>query len=384
MKAYDVRVGFVAPLLLVAACQNAQVERHGPTTENAGGAYEIGSGGKGGGGERGISTPGMNQVMLPDASSTPSMADDGGVSGVGTGPICADLKTPLNFDTKIPSVIIAFDKSGSMTTRFGTGTRLSTELDVLEPLVLSLQDRIRWGFIEFPMNGSGTTCTSGCCADKVQVGVAPMNGAAVVDAMGGRPMGFDIRIGTPTGMALQTVADYFAMLPNDGSERFVLLSTDGEPTCPGADACETAVQNVAKLAASGVKTIVLGIGQDFNQSTSCLDRLANAGGVLRPGGPPNYYAASEPATLEKYLGEITMNLARPSCTLTLAGAPPDPKKVAVFLDDREIPWDPKHVNGWDYEGQSEVRLFGQACTDLQAMSAKSIRVLQGCPPKSID
>jgi hypothetical protein len=370
------RVPQLALLLLAGSCHAKVLS---PSGEG------VASGGATGAGTE--PAPPGGGFYLPDAAtgSGPASNADAGVSGVGTGPICRDMTTPVSFESRTPDVVIVFDKSGSMNEPFGNGTRLSTELRLLKPLVLMFQDRIRWGFEEFPMNTANMSCPTGCCADRVAPGVAPMNGAAVVQSMEFEA-NISIRIQTPTAEALRTAAAYYAGLQDGVSERFVLLSTDGEPTCPGPNPCEAAVQAVTRLAMQGVKTIVLGIGDDFTGggTPSCLDRMAQAGGVPKPGGPPHYYPGSDPPSLQRYLTEITTNLAKPSCVLTLTSAPPDPKKVAVFLDANEVPWDPKHQNGWDYDGPTRIELFGAACMSLQSLSVKAIRVLQGCPPAAID
>jgi len=319
-------------------------------------------------------------VSLPDGSKT-----------------CGEQRSPIGYSPKTPDVVIAFDSSGSMiTNRFpqgGTETRLAVEQRVLRDVVQRYQDRIRFGYEEFPINGAAEQCRPGgdtnCCASRVAVSPDLMNFTKVDTAMkpcGGAPSCSTSRIGTPTPDSLRVCREFYGTL-NDGiAERFVLLSTDGEPTCvpagtPGADACSAAEEQVKALAAAGIKTVVLGVSEEVAAS-NCLNRLALAGGVPRPGGPPHFYPGSDPAQLATYLDQIVTGIAKPSCLLDLTSAPPDPLKVAVYFDNKEVPWDPTHMNGWDYDAGSKTRviIYGSYCTNLQGFLVKEIAVVYGCPP----
>ncbi|MGC4113646.1 MAG: VWA domain-containing protein [Myxococcales bacterium] len=127
---------------------------------------------------------------------------------------------------------------------------------------------------------------------------------------------------TPTSAALDQVGALPEM--NDGTRRrFVVLLTDGDPTCPVQDATQAAydsntslaVDSLNRLRANGVETFVIGFGSDV--SPARLDRLAAAGGKPRPSGtcanpanptgpriPCQYYDASDLPTLNATFDEI--------------------------------------------------------------------------------
>src|SRR5207253_636691 len=101
-----------------SACSAPQVSSFGGGGRGGVPGNGSGAGGAGPG-------PGLPPMGLP--TSTGGMSGtNGGVIGAGDRPACATQTTPLSYVTSVPDVVIAFDKSGSMALKFGTGTRLTT------------------------------------------------------------------------------------------------------------------------------------------------------------------------------------------------------------------------------------------------------------------
>ncbi len=335
----------------------------------AAGAADAGpAGGRGGGGGGGA---------VVDAAA----ADFGVSSDVGKS--CGEQTTPIMFNPKVPDVLIAFDKSSSMhVNKIGMRSRYEVERDLLVPLVSQYEDLIRWGYEEFPKDTSTEGCPDGpfCCGTPVIVPPDFLNAMKVNAQINISKIG--IRAGTPTASGLEICRKFYDGFVDNVSERYVLLSTDGEPTCGTGDECNAPEAQVKMLAAGGVKTVVLGVSEEV-QHSDCLNRLALAGGVPRPGGPPHFYPGTNAADLEKYLKEIVAGLAKPPCTIDLASLPPDAQKVAVYFDDKQIPWDPGNSDGWNYDPPgsfNRIRIYGAHCTNLQTFKVKKIDVIYGCPP----
>lgn len=313
------------------------------------------------------------------------VAELNGPGGLGTARSCAG--TTLLFHSQAPDVIVALDRAGSTLRRFGTSTRLQTETMILRDLVRRFEGRLRWGYLEFPVNAAERPCGGGlpCCADRVSVEPTLNNFAAFDRALTGcvgQAICSEIRVNTPTGDALRNAREYYAGL-NDGiQERYVLLVADGAPNCaPTPDPCGAAEDETRRLRGAGVKTVVLGISED-PATDACLGRLALAGGAPRPNGPPYHYVGSDPDQLRLQLEQLTTTLATPSCRLHLQDRPSDPARVAVFFDRGELPRDPTHGEGWDWDGPPGARLafFGAACARLQRMQVARIDVRAGCSP----
>ncbi len=389
-----------------------------------GGRAGNGGGGAGGGGAGGggAGSGGSGGSEFRDGGSQTGGGDGGGSggrSGAGgsagssgvdasaftpDGKTCGEQTTPLAVSPRTPDVIIVFDDSSSMNQSFEGGTRYTTERDLLKPLVSQYERQIRWGFEKYPVKQG---ITMGCCAGAVCVSpglnqamavntAIDRNSAACNDVVQGvcpsgcvkacPNCGESCFIGTPTAPALRNANDFYANLKDGIAERYVLLSTDGEPNCVdpalSTDACQQSVAQVMALAKNGVKTIVLGISNEVANS-QCLDALAQAGGAPRPGGPPFYYPANSKALLEMYLREIIGGIAKPTCFIDLTSSPPDPTKVAVFFDMKQVPYDPTRMNGWDYDppgSAMRIRLFGSACTQVESFQVKELGVVFGCPP----
>jgi hypothetical protein len=313
------------------------------------------------------------------------VADLSGPGAPGAGRACTG--TPLLFHSQAPDVIVALDRSGSTARRFGAATRLQTEVAILRDLARRFEARLRWGYLEFPMNTFARSCPGGgvCCADRVSVEPALNNFAAFDRALagcGGAGICNEARVNTPTADALRNAREFYGAL-NDGiKERYVLLATDGEPNCGAlSDPCGGAEEEARRLLAAGVKTIVLGVAEDA-ASNACLARLALVGGAPRPGGPPHVYLGTDPDQLRGQLDQITTTLATPSCRLYLQDRPADPGRVAIFFDRAEVSRDAAHADGWDWEGApgAQVAFFGAACARLQRMQVARIDVRAACAP----
>ncbi len=402
------------------------------TGGSGGGGGSSNQGGTSGGGNRDGSVGGLDGRAGSGGGG--SSGAGGGSGGAGGGPptgadagpdravvgiadggqVCGMQTTEIPYTPSTPDVIIAFDDSKSMTASFGGGTRYTTVRDLLKPLIMRHQDRVHWGFERFPST-TGTCMRNGgamggCCAESVCIGPKPMNAGAVnaaidrngpqCDAGPGPPpapacmpggmMGCPGQMatggGTPTAVALWTVRDFYANL-NDGiKDRYVLLSTDGNPNCNlnstgGATSCDDTVSEITKLAAMGVKTVVLGVSEEVRDS-ACLERMAIAGQARKPAPGPAFYPAADRAALEMFLDQIISGFAKPACKIDLTAPPTDTSRVAVFFNNKQVPWDPMHVNGWDFEAGSNTRIiiYGSYCTEVETFKVMAIDVRFGCPP----
>ncbi len=357
-------------------------------SDGSGGPMDAGSGGGGSSGGAGGSGGSAGSGGGGGGPITDGGNGDFSVSFPDGGATCGQMTTPVPFSPKTPDVIIAFDVSGSMGQPFGSGgSRYTTERDLLTPLVTMFQDKIRWGYEEFPMKNCGQPCPDKLCmpfkscADKVLVEPAFKNAAMVNRYIEGKVLCGSGGPNTPTRGALRQIRDFYASFKDGVTERFVLLSTDGEPNICGNPDCGLVIEEVKGLLAAGVKTLVLGVSEEV-QASSCLNQAAQAGGAPRPGGPPYFYPGNSPAALEMYLRQIITGIAKPSCSIDLTSTPPDPTRVAVFFDTAQIPWDPTHTNGWDYAPgtKDKILIYGSHCAKLEGFMVSDIHVEYGCPP----
>ncbi len=222
---------------------------------------------------------------------------------------------------KCPNMLILLDRSGSM-----AGWKWQTAIDSIHQMIPPRESIMRFGLMIFPSFFGGE-----CAGGELKVNCDFYTDQAIHEALShlGSPGGF-----TPTAEVLEQASQ----LPeiNDSSrKRFIILLTDGDPTCPDSKDLDhnlnLTVENIESIKAKGVQTFVIGFGQDV--SPHRLDRMAQAGGTARQNStcadpinpslriPCNYYDARDSASLNETFdaiasaaqGELISNSCDDSC-----------------------------------------------------------------------
>jgi hypothetical protein len=338
-------------------------------------------------------------ALTPDASPPLWPRTDGGPEV----PLCIYTRQ-LTFAIRPADVLLLFDRSESMITEFGAGTRYSVVSTLLGQLVDVYQDKLRFGFQPFPDSEPCATGQRGCCAGPPTVPLALSAAPAIRDAISqAAPPGGS----TPTAGALRRARDYFAAL-DDGlgapRDRYVLLSTDGRPSCDingrlAEDVldpvdgtrvlgpCRDALDQVDGLVKAGIKVIVLGVGSRLQDEPGglpgCLQELARRGqgADARPQDRPWFYSGADPDRLESALKTIFAGTVHLPCVVVLGEEPADPEQVAVFVDGHQVPRNRNY--GWDYDSPDDRRslhFFGEYCRRIDRFQIGAIEVRYGCPP----
>lgn len=344
-------------LLLALGCHWAG--EAGPVSDAApgsGGAAVAGTGGSNPG--SGGSAPGSGGAPDSDAEAD--------------GPVCGVQTFPL--EAVPPDLLLVLDHSGSMQELpDGTLCPSCTTMQKWSQVTAAIQDVVaqtdattRWGLKIFPDDGA-----CGAAAPPA-VAVGPGSGAAVTGAIAANPI--TAMGSTPTRLAVAAGAAYLRALP-DANPKYLVLATDGLPTCAQGAVNQTlgdaagAVAAVAAAAGQGVPTFVVGIGA-VAAAAATLDDLAAAGGTARPGAP-RYYPVSSTADLVAVLAAIQQKV---SCQFHLQVAPPDPQRVGVTADGVAVAradW----VLGAD---GLTVTLTGAACAAVTSGATKTVAAVLGC------
>lgn len=284
-----------------------------------------------------------------------------------------------------PEVFLVVDRSGSML-EDGSSQGLTKWDELMEAVALvtdQFQSQIQFGLLMYP---TGDECaTSG---PQVQVGL--FNKIAIDTELGATtPNG-----GTPTAAAITNAAHALEYLGENGSQKFLILATDGGPNCNyflSADpscSCNLTDQNYCCTnypegecffgqyclddqntttvietlhSTDGVDTFVIGLAGTA-QFAETLNSMANAGG--RPqAGPPNYFDASDQASLVTALTAIAGSVI--SCRIELDEAPDAPDYVHIYIDGGEVPRDSN--DGWNYTDSTNtaIELYGSYCDMLK-------------------
>jgi len=378
--------------LLAVSCASVVAPSVSPagTGGSAGGA--AGSAGRASGGTAGGGPTGFGGIAV----------SDGGRSDAGP---TEDANCGLqNFalDRRPAIVLLLQDRSTSMRNTLSGGvTRWATTVQGIKPVLQQTQAGISWGLKFFP-DGKECGVTAG-------VNIAPaLNNATAIAAqldaikiVANSSDNLGLWDGTPVAPALRQAARYLTSLPSD-KQKYILLATDGQPTCAGGDPLlgggdsdsddhPSGPAAVTEVVNMGIKVPVIGVAfsdtwdpTDLDDNEVTLNNMAKAGGMPRPTDPA-YYAANSSAELAAAFAQITGILI--SCTFDLKGMkPPSPDDVAVKIDGVKVPRDKAHVEGWDYDADAtNVVIHGQACEQLKGIGAtNSVQIIFGCPGFIID
>jgi hypothetical protein len=224
-----------------------------------------------------------------------------------------------------PDVLLIQDRSGSMnedqdgltcTGGCGNNSKWSQLTAAVTSVVQANAGTVNWGLKYFPDDNA-------CGASMPPaVAVASMNAAAVAASIAATAPGGD----TPTRDAITSGATYLLSLA-DGNPKYLVLATDGLPSCPPGCASMTRPTTmctqtdnpsedamvemaIADAAQQGIRTFVIGIG-NVATAQNTLNALAIAGGEAQTGASTSYYAATDESALESAFTTIANAVACP-------------------------------------------------------------------------
>ena len=341
----------------------------------------------------GVDTNNDGKVDAPLPGAGGDNAGNGGANGVANGTTPANnggtsAGNPENCEELVarampttPDMLIVLDRSRSM--KDGNINRWDPSGSAVKAITSNLDDQIRFGLMLFPKPCAPTdvlcalqACTPGELEVPVDLGTS---GAIASELDGTQPLG-----GTPTGATLQAaqaILDARVAGPDGAAApKYILLVTDGQPTCPSAKGSGTAtaaqltadrqltVSAIDALLKSGAKTYV--IGYDAKSDAKLASALTE---FAQRGGTGDYRAVEDEASLltefQKIAGEVV------SCSYNLDTAPTDPSYVLVELDGKQL--NLNQPDGWSISGTA-VTVQGQACATLQDGKDHTLSVKVKC------
>ncbi len=375
-----VRFGVAAMVFAAIVIAGAGCSFHGaPQGEGAPGT--AGGGATGVGGASGGSAAGNGgSIGMPMIDAGSQSTDANGMSSPDMN--CASVNQgamPLP-----PDILIIQDRSGSMDwsadamcrMNCGANSRWSQVTAALNQVVTTTDTMVNWGIKFF---GSSTQSCNVTAAPEVPVG--PGNGGAIMTAIGRMTTGSP----TPTRLGVNAGAAYMATL-SDTNPKYLLLATDGLPTCDPAqptmmnnDDSAGAEQAVTDAFNMGFKTFVIGIGDTMGTAT--LNTMAMNGGMPQVGAATQFYQVTDTASLVAALQTILGRVA--SCQFDI-GAAPNPMTnvdfIDVFGDGAMIPRDTTHTDGWDYTNAAHtaIQVYGPRCDMVTAGTITNVTVTFRC------
>ena len=269
---------------------------------------------------------------------------------------------------------------GSTPTGPNDPTKWQQVIPALTEVITATDGIMSWGLKSFPEDGP--ECGVSTVTSRIDVAIAAANATTVNTAIAAlTPDGN----GTPTAAAVDVGRGYLETI-TDANPKYLLLVTDGIPTCAGttlgsAEGRTAALQAVTQAAAAGMHTFVIGLVTTATAPTDTLNKLAVAGGEPRLNANPLATRFHQALTRDALLAALrTIAGSIVSCSFPLASAPPAPGNISVTLGINPIPHDPSSSNGWNYASRSntEVRVYGSWCDTIRASGANHVQIAFGC------
>jgi hypothetical protein len=268
---------------------------------------------------------------------------------------------------KTPDMLLVVDKSGSMGDPLGgiAQSKMDIMKQAMQQVLPGQSASIRFGLEIYPTDNA-------CAAGTAIAPIASNNANNVVLQLNNVQPGGS----TPTFKALDEAGRYFQTIPVNPDGRFVLLATDGLPNCGADSQTPSNSQSIASaraLSQQGIKVFVIGFGDVSAADPAFLTQMAQAGGT------GDFFAANSPQQLQAALQSISGTVVEASCSFALASRPQDESKLAVTLDGQDVPRDPSHNTGWDYDsGSNTITFYGDTCASIQSGTGSNVGVDYGC------
>jgi hypothetical protein len=259
--------------------------------------------------------------------------------------------------------------------------RWTPAVGAIKSLTAMFESKVNFGLTVFPGPQEGSGEQDDCSTGTQRVPLGLMSAGAIATELDmTSPVGR-----TPTGPTLDMVAQQIEAKKGSPDTQlqpqYVLLVTDGAPTCPGQlsannpQAHQATITAIDKLAKMGVKTYV--IGYDASVDPMLATQLTE---YAQRGGTNNFYAVQDGPSLVAQFTTITT--AAVECTYALDKKPDDPKYVLVELDGTKLNLgDP---NGWTINDRN-VTVQGTACETLrESTRTHTLAVTVECRPQVLN
>jgi hypothetical protein len=299
-------------------------------------------------------------------------------------PKCDEFTQNVRLEFENPEVVIALDRSFSMFAhKPGEKTWQQWAKQEVSSYVRANEGAIAFGYEEFP---GRATCDqmSACCGSRVLV-PPYLNSHWQIEhewKCDGTPGCYETTVESPSGDALSRIRAFYDREPDPALDRFVLVITDGSPSCAvNPHECDDAGRQAARLfSMGGIKTLVLPIGDEAKKS-ACLEAVAVMGQTRAPGAT-DFPAVLDPGQLGAQLKKAMAPIEERACRYLLRGSIGDRDKLTVTVNYMPLARDPAHKEGWDFDptGTPEIQLFGSACKKLKCneIDSRAVKAQMVC------
>ena len=280
-------------------------------------------------------------------------------------------------------------------------------IPALKQVIMDTDAAVSWGLKVFP-EGEGSECIATSVTPNVVVPVAPMNATNVISAIDST---MALGNGTPTGDAVTAAFNYLKGLTST-NPKYILLATDGAPSCAGDDQGQQHGADVRRLAGhdrgkrlAADRHVRAGRRDQQQQRADDVELPGRCGRAAAPrpadallprqlaGGADrrdgvhhraggDLHLPAEPAAA----GHERLDEARhvlpalghaPSCTTDC----PNGQTCVSSICMLKVPYDGSMGNGWAYTDANDtaVQAYGAWCDQIKASGANTVQIIYGCP-----
>jgi Mg-chelatase subunit ChlD len=287
-------------------------------------------------------------------------------------------------DSKPADVLLVLDRSASMIENsVASGeTRWDAVVPAVTSVITATDASVSWGLKLFP-EGEGSECVPESVTDAIPAQIMPGN-AATVNAIITSTMATGN--GTPTGEAIRRATAY--LQSRSATNQFILLATDGDPSCPDDEAEDYAYDAISAAHSAGFPVYVVGVldPDEDEDKFEVLNKMAELGGTSRSDATSagdKFYNAYSKDELTAALTAVTGQVV--SCVFEFDSKPPDETNISVKVNGEPVAQDSSHGEGWDYTSDQflGVELFGTACEQIKTGSSNNVDVIFGCKGEPI-
>ena len=278
-----------------------------------------------------------------------------------------------------PEFLVVLDRAISV-----EPDRWNTLLSAVAAMITQTGSSVDWGLYAFPTGGAA--CSTAMVGDAIDVMPAPDDATHVVAHLAAAST---FTGGTPTAAAIDVAAAYM-FSRTTVNPKFLMLVTDGAPTCGGkmgsltsdpVQAVADAVAAIAQAKAAGLPTFVVAPSTTAAADVGALNALAVAGGYADP-GEIKFGTETTISRWYQTLDTGTGTGTDISCVVSLGlQGPPVPDVVTVTFNGEVVPRDRSHMLGWDYTDANakSLVLYGAWCEMLHTARSWQVHVYFGCP-----
>jgi hypothetical protein len=336
----------------------------------------------GGGGKKDGGTPkpgaGSGGSSDEDDDDAPSGSDDKSDNSCD--------KLDLLAKPKSPRILIVLDRSGSMI--LPPVERWTPSVNAVTKFTAELTETVKFGLMLFPAPGAANPATDwtqfvpglggaagmngGCTPGKINVPIELNSADEIAMTLANSRPDFGA---TPTSSTLDAaLAILGAPVGPDSTNEpaFIVLVTDGQPTC-GASGAMTSPEDIAatnaaldKLTEAKVKTYVVGFGIDA-VGAPAMEQFAMHGGTEK------FYPVENEQSLVAELTRIAGALV--PCEYELKDPITKPEFIRVQIDGETY----KYQEDWEVDGNKIVlRPDAAACNKLRDAKVHALKITKEC------